>query len=426
MSGWREKLFEISWRAAILVLPWQTRWYRPAELGGWPWEQGSLVVYAAWIPILATILFGFTPRRDKRLVLPAILALLLIAAGFSTGAPWQPMLVWWVQILLLGFFVWTLFDKKVAVRKLLFWFVTSLLAPTLLGAYQFAQQKAFAASWLGLAAHDPRELGVSVVEWSEFRLLRVYGSFPHPNIFGGWLAAGILAAVHAAGSAQDRFRAYAYALAAAVFSGVLILTFSRSAMLAAALSLAVLGTRSFLHRKSAETNFSFVVLALVCAVLGAGLIGITQLEPLTTRVKAQDRLELISQAERQSSLAEGWEMFKRRPVLGTGANAELFFMAQTARKNSQGKLNAPLESPHDFFLLLLVDFGFVGSLVFILLSVLSLRQLTPRLEFFSWLLPLALFDHYVWSYWSGLALLALVLLLFSRSAPSIDKPAEAA
>lgn len=417
MNEWRTKLFEISWRLTFFLLPWQTRWFEPATLGGWSWEQGSLAVYAVWLPLFATLLLGFQMKRVRQLILPGILLASAAAVGLASQAPFEPMLQWWAQIILLILFIWTLWGR-IDRYAALSWFVLSLVPVALLGAYQFALQKAPGFSWLGLAAHDPRELGVSVVEWSEFRLLRAYGSFPHPNIFGAWLSAGTLSAVWAAALSKDKYRAIAFAFAAALFSGLLILTFSRSAMLAVILGLVPLCIEIF-RRRASGLSVNFAGLATACAVLAALVMGMAQLEPLTARAKAQGRLENISTSERREGYSAGWELLKAHPLRGTGANAELAVMLPSAQKNQRGELRAPLESPHNFFLLLFLNLGLLGGLFFLLFCAHALKRLAPALLVFAWFLPLAFLDHYFWSYWAGQALLILVLFMFARLA--VDK-----
>ena len=66
-AAWRITIFTWLWRVALLLLPWQIRWFVGVELVGWPWEQGALSVYASLIPLIGTVLwahFVCGPKQD--------------------------------------------------------------------------------------------------------------------------------------------------------------------------------------------------------------------------------------------------------------------------------------------------------------------------------------------------------------------------
>jgi O-antigen ligase len=61
----------------------------------------------------------------------------------------------------------------------------SLFFQALIGITQFYLQESPAVTVLGMAHHEAGDLGAAVVENNNGRWLRAYGSFDHPNIFGG-------------------------------------------------------------------------------------------------------------------------------------------------------------------------------------------------------------------------------------------------
>src|SRR5688572_11109075 len=114
-----------SWRLAILSLPWQTRFM---------FSDAS--VYVSWFFIILSIVIAIQYRKhDQKTIryswlMGAIVLLLIIASAvttFPTGT-WQ----WWVQILLLGFFGWSLVISKVDARQFFLWNVIALVPHTLL------------------------------------------------------------------------------------------------------------------------------------------------------------------------------------------------------------------------------------------------------------------------------------------------------
>ncbi|MDQ7815235.1 MAG: O-antigen ligase family protein [Patescibacteria group bacterium] len=428
----RRTWFELAWRFAFLVLPWQTRWFHEQGLAGWPWEQGRWSFYLAWLPMIAAIFLGrrFHERkvsRRKKRALMAVLVLLFVvnvfgvASGADDGAVRLKAIAatqWWFEAIILSGFFFTLWGVRVVGEKVLGWFVISLLPVVGLSYVQFLMQKVVGSKWLGIALHDPRELGVSVVEFGEFRLLRIYGSMPHPNIWGGWLAFGILAAAYSAFISAGKKAALFWAVSSALIAGVLVLTFSRAAYLSAAIGTGLMAGVFFARRKFDATAFQFGMLALCLAVLVAGVVSFSQREAILSRTQEQGRLEEKSLSQRGESLEQGFSVLKRHLLFGSGANAEqidvaIVLAAGQGKKYTELRLREPIESPHNAFLLLLVDFGIVGSLLIAGLSVLLFYRKIELadLPFLACLVVVLWFDHYGISYWSGLSLMALGVFL---------------
>src|SRR5690349_15713914 len=80
--AWTRRLFEASWRLALLFLPWQTRWFLEGpSVNGFPWENGRISLYLSWIPLIVTIMIFLlrcagphepSPSLDSNLPLPLL------------------------------------------------------------------------------------------------------------------------------------------------------------------------------------------------------------------------------------------------------------------------------------------------------------------------------------------------------------------
>ncbi len=409
----QEKCFGILWRLTLLSLPWQARWLMSrTSLSGWPWEQGGWSVYVSWILLVVTCLVGWRIVGRRVVWRPVKLSLILALIFFlSTLLPlltqdWRVKLPaiaqWWMHASLLTVFIWTLWRTRVSSQQIGLWFVISLLPHVVLGLYQHAVQRVSALSWLGIAEQDPRNLGVSVIEAGDLRVLRAYGGFPHPNIFGGWLALGLVVTIFLASQVTTKLRAVGWSLIAAVTSLALLLTYARGAWLAAVLgSVTLLLT---LWRSRASSNLQFGCIALLCSILLTGAIAWTQVDLIRARVSRLGRLELKSLVTRQQSYKDGWRLLKSHPWFGTGLNAELFDLARIKSKPRE-----PLEPPHNAYLLALVNVGSVGVILLLGWVWISLRQMPMLLPLVLTVMTLGLFDHYLWSLWAGQVLVALTV-----------------
>ena len=360
--------------------------------------------------IASAIILGFrsVQKKDRSWtwLVPCVLIALTLITTLSKTATTQ----WWIQVVLLAAFTWTILRNGIPRDKLLFWFAISLAPHILIGFFQYAYQRSPAMSWLGMASHDPRDLGVSVVEFGVFRYLRIYGGFPHPNIFGGWLAMGIGAVCWLASRARSNVVALAYIGYASLLGIALVLTFSRGAWIATIAGLVVLLVTQVRERTREPLRFQYGILAVVCTLISVAAIIAMQYPVVASRFNVQDRLEEKSLEVRSASLQEGLNVFFRHPWFGTGPNAELVALA------SAEKTPEPLEPPHNAFLLLLDDLGIVGTFL-VAFGVWSLRRLVTleSLPFFAIMLVIASVDHYPWSAWSGMCLVLIVSLFFRPS-----------
>lgn len=403
---------EWAWKIAILALPWQTRWFQegPAA-GGLPWEQGRLSVYLAWVPILLTIFVAcsdFKENPDERdeikisdwMLFIGILLLGLPAfVSVFPHASWQ----WLTQVVLLVFFAWSLQQLKIKGRDFLGWSILSLVPHAILGIAQFFSQSVFASKWLGMAAQNPLTPGVSVVEVAGRRVLRAYGGFPHPNILGGWLAYGLSAlTLLASRVTRPRDRKLLFIICA-LFSVSLVLTFSRSAWIAAVVG--VIGA-AILSKKMRA-------LMVLCVILFSILITLFFVRDIAlTRTDTGTRLEQKSVSERSESLSAAWSLVPDQWWLGQGQNTSIYAL------DHAGKGIIP---PHFIPLLVLLETGLVGAIGILLLlwrwvAKSAGASVLPLLI----AIPLLTFDHYLWSIWSGQVLLMWLALLPLVLSPSQD------
>ncbi|MCR4256087.1 MAG: hypothetical protein NUW08_00075, partial [Candidatus Uhrbacteria bacterium] len=267
-----------SWRVALILLPWQVRWLQEGPMvGGLPWEQGRLSIYLSWMPIVLVIFFACHQFKenleDKPLSISdwsVVVGMLLLGlpafVSIYPQASWQ----WLTQVMLLAFFAWSLRQLHVDRRELLKWSVAAIVPHALLGLWQYATQSVIGSTWLGMASQNPADLGVSVIGVEGRRVLRAYGGFPHPNILGGWLAFGLMGVTFLAARVIERARRIALAAAGALFAVALVLTFSRSAWIAAAIG--ILAALGFAWRKSRtrDERRRALLIPLVILVTAAG------------------------------------------------------------------------------------------------------------------------------------------------------------
>ncbi|MFA5130113.1 MAG: O-antigen ligase family protein [Patescibacteria group bacterium] len=437
------KLYSVLWPLAILILPWQTRWiFAQGSIGSYPWEQGTLCVYASWILLLLAAGFGFAVAGWERIksmcnwkhakILAIAVALLILPAIMTSS--WHASFMWWAQAIILTLFIWSLVAVRISFARAASWFLISLIPEMILGFVQYINQDVSASSWLGIAEQHPWVHGTSVVEHGLYRVLRAYAGFPHPNIFGGWLAIALVLIPMLIPAARYRYRPF-LAILAALFSFVLVLTFSRSAWLATAIGFAVAAIAAFFSSSTSDRKTAVILFSI--AAIGSGLLGVyTQWDHVNTRLQNTETLELLSEFTRSQALREGIDAWKKRPLFGWGEGATNLGIAEV-RKTTPFLIPLAPEPPHVAPLAALVDIGVVGILGAVLLAAFlllaSIRRQTISIKGKSITIPypdpliltliaLACIDHYLWTTWSGQALLAMVVgLVVLRSGNSVKE-----
>lgn len=275
-------------------------------------------------------------------------------------------------------------------------------------AVQFATQEVVANKWIGVAAHLPSEAGSFVVDTGDGRWLRAYGTLPHPNELGLFLAvAALVALAFAAGREGWSRRLATVAAVGAVFG--MVLTFSRGAAVGFLVGLIALAVPTFAgtgrRKPRLSPTLSAVTIGLIALV--AGTVALS--EPVLTRVTAEGRLERISIQERSSQLADAGMLLKDNPVFGVGPGMMPYAVHSVDSERNPWDYQYVHSSP----LLVMVETGVLGAAVWAffiwILASVALRTIRREAapDWIPFLPALAVFvvaglvDHFVWTSWFG-------------------------
>ncbi|MFA6042723.1 MAG: O-antigen ligase family protein [Patescibacteria group bacterium] len=438
----------------VFLLPWQTRWIAVAgQLGSGTSEFLSVSVYATDLLLVALFLVGayitLSPRWGDRRVLAGILAFALVVVGSAVMANRTELVVTSWRLLLIGVLLyWMVQQAWVSRQHLVIAFVAGATLQAGFGLVQFFSQITPALSWLGLAAHDPGMLGTSVVEAGGERWLRAYGSLPHPNILGGYLAVGLLMAfglylqryqhVREGFQLWKRENIHRYLegkrwywkqalhilillLASTILVLGLLLTFSRSAWIGFAVAWVL--TLGILHQlRWPWGQWLWFKWSVVMGCIAVVLITVLP-QPFLTRATGEGRLEAQSVDVREQLITDARTLLAKHPLRGVGyGNA----VAATYDQINRTRAVTAYQPVHNMYLLSLVELGTIGGLVFFALIVLIGRAgvetlvrgrsafALMSLSAFVCLLIVGLFDHYLWTLSAGVGLWWLVAGLVGR------------
>ncbi len=449
-----DRLLTLGLGLYVALLPWQTRvMLDQPRLGVELTEYGSLSVYATDILLVLILLGAWLFTRPRRMSAPVgygLVALLVVCLGSALYANRSEVALAGVRILLSGAALWWLLQQEWASRRfILGCFLGGAVLQALFAIGQFVAQTSPAASLLGLAAHDPGTLGTSVVAVAGQRWLRAYGSLPHPNILGGYLAVALLVTFGFYLRAYDAVRqgfatwtrenihrhiegkrwywrqaqqiAGLLAIQAILVVG-LLLTFSRSAWIgflaAWVVMLAVLLVQRWPQAWQLWVKWTFFLGVITVFVV----LAVPQ--AFVARSTAEGQLEQQSISARQQQFDDAYDLLKLEPLRGVGYGNMV-----VAIRDRLGVARASVhdyQPVHNIYLLSVVELGVIGGLLFLATCVLALRSALVKvftrgrwsdvvaLASLACLLVIGLFDHYLWTLGFGVSFFWVVVGWGSR------------
>jgi O-antigen ligase len=261
--------------------------------------------------------------------------------------------------------------------------------------------------WPGIL--DVSTVGASVVQLQNgLRILRAYGTLPHPNILGGFVLICLLGPIYFF-FANEKPN---YAALILLVLGIILLglTFSRSAWLGLMGFLGIL----LLKSKYLDRQRLLLLLAVCIVTIIFTLLPIRSF--LFTRIGDPSiHTEQVSSVGRSWLAKQAFNTFREHPIAGVGVGS---FILELSKRAVEG---APIEPVHNLFLLIGSELGIVGLVLLAGLIVAVIQQMLqiriPQAILASGTLAglgvLGLFDHYLWSIAPGRLMLGLALGLWA-------------
>lgn len=438
---------------SVFFLPLQTRWiYQQGILNGEKWEYGTFSIYATEmllgvIFVLALIYcLGWIKKQEipsrlgghlcflgnetsrveadkklkkqwRRLILLVLLSVLvslscLLAINKEVALYKSSYLIAAVALLFI------IMAVKPSAQKIYWAIVLSGAAQSVLAIQQFINQKIVESKWLGMAEQNPETLGVPVVPVGEMRFLRAFGTLPHPNILAGFLVFGLILTIGLFALVQNQKQKKILSLLFVINSLGLMTALSRAAFLAMILGLVVF---SFLARRDkvlsrATTRFALIFLFI------AVIFFVSYPELILSRAVGDNRIESQSNSTRIIQYHEAGRTLKDNWLTGVGPGNYTVYL----EKINPGQPAWSYQPIHNTYLLIFSELGVLGLaaclLFFIFIGINLFRskdwpaERLAGLACFVCLAGLACFDHYFWSFYFGLTLMAVIIAVNGLSA----------
>ncbi len=282
----------------------------------------------------------------------------------------------------------------VDVKRLLYVFIGVISFVAFIGIFQYLFQESLGFRFLGEPVINSEKLGVAKVGLSYGNFLRVYGTFPHPNIFAGYLTFSIFFIIYCFRDAKVLF-----SLLLLVCLIALVLTFSRSAILGLFIGL-------FLYYAVSNVKISWKSVLIGFALMMFFLVVFDLYSILIDRLIVGDQNALT---ERSIYYSASKNMLFDN-FFGVGPGNFTVVLQQYVPLKLQPWLIQPV---HNIFLLmfseigLLGGFGFIGIMLFFFSRLVKVKSRFSYMLMSIWavIIVIGMFDHYFISLYQGNVLL---------------------
>ncbi len=332
-------------------------------------------------------------RLDLVLFILGISILLLTVQNFLTTLLWIRLLVYLLTSIHIVKDLKTNFSVKKLLREgyIKYLLLVSILLQGVIGVLQFIKGTSLGISFLGESKIVNGMYGSSFIQIQGENLLRAYGTFPHPNILGGWFLLLLFLSFLLYRYTKDR--AYIFSMIfITIFS---LFTFSRIVIFLFVLFFILLTLRYIFKKRNIYSLSSLLYFRFLNIFNG----------------------EDSSFTDRWKLIKVNFEIFKENFLLGTTLGNSIRYYSDNIPITSGGRLL--LQPVHNIFMLSIVEMGvLVGLYFWYLIYTYFIKDIQKK--FLPLFILLCIFvigmgDHYLLSLPQGNIIFFSFLILLSGS-----------
>lgn len=283
--------------------------------------------------------------------------------------------------------------KEKPIEKILlpssFILLFNLIIQGVIGVLQFLRGASLGLVYLGESQVVSGMQGSSFIDLGGRLFLRAYGTFPHPNVLGGFLVLCILFGILSAKKIPG------IGISLVILSLIFLLfTFSRIAIVVSILILLLLLLKTILNVKNKVLSVTPLLL----------------LERFSNLFNGRDS----GWRDRVELLRSSWEVLKDNYILGTGIGNYVRGMEDYIPITSGGI--SLIQPVHNIFVLLLVELGVFGFLIYFYILFRLLIKNIGKFTIFKLMviisvLGIGFWDHFLISLPQGLMMFVLMFVL---------------
>ena len=312
---------------------------------------------------------------------------------------------------------------------------SSAIVQSLIAFFQFLRQSDLGLRILGESVLSTGINGGAEAVIGDGKLMRAYGTFPHPNILAAFLLIGLVSLYYLwlrrpsewkiFSSLKNLFSDLMVGIGIFIILLGLLLTFSRTAWVIAAAATLALVLYCFWTRRYWIQGMRLFILVL--AISAALYFNFQDFIVARARVSATEPAVLLRLAYNKIGL----DIIKNNPA-GVGIGNQVNYSTASGLYEKFGLTEPWQRQPiHNLYLLVGSEigiFGLIAFVVFLIKILLGARSVFPVIMLSS-LLALGITDHFLWTIQQGRLMLWLVVgivmgVLSAYSAMDSAQPSE--
>ena len=355
-----------------------------------------IVLFVLWLKSNFRTLFKYL----KRYRLQIFLFLLFVSVNIFESNFFVPTIFKWIKIIEMGLFAFYVFTRRDMFNSELPYksFLLSLIFFSVIGIGQFINGHTLGGVlyFLGERSFNITTPGIALFNLFGRSVLRVYSTFPHPNVFAGYLSVMLIILATWYNEKFSILKSLTMMIAAVA----LVLTFSLSSVVGLAVCVVFLFCRSKIKIGS-KTTVIFLSSLFLVSLLSSLVFESSLLKDFKMPVNYAERLELTHIAG---------SVFSKNPIIGSGLNT---FIVEESGNVSPVIFTWLLQPVHNIYLLALSETGLVGMVFLYLIFYKGLAKSGARKKSFGlviiFILVTGLFDHYWFTLQQTNLLLAFIL-----------------
>lgn len=362
----------------------------------------AIFVYLSDVCFILFTLTYFYAQKNSQLNLHLFFPLILAILSMFHVEQYDLWLYWCLKITQFWLIINYIYQTKVSIRHVFLLLVVGGLFQSFLAIIQFHVQHGLGLSILGEYLPAVTESGAATLNLESGKVLRAYGTFPHPNVLGGFLAICFAGLLYVSRETKSMLGWLYVSCGTFLILWGLLLTFSRTAWLAAAVSLSIAGIYHVYRR-----NIKIAAILAISAIVSCGTLGLFYKNVVFPRVSEAVQSDSQAISYREQFNQYGLEMFQDQPMFGVGPGQYTVFL-----QNSYELQPWEHQPAHNIFLFILAELGIIGLFLWfwpLIRSCFTWNNHSFGLVLFvPCTVILGFFDHYLITIQQGFLLFALI------------------
>jgi hypothetical protein len=259
----------------------------------------------------------------------------------------------WLEALAILVYIVGVFKKRLDFRISLAVIGVAAVFQSLLGIAQFHMQHMIGLRWLGEYIAPMGTSGLATIDTASGKLIRAYGTMPHPNVLAAFLIMGLAAVLYFVSRESNKlFAKIALAFSLLPITIGAFLTFSRVAWLAAII---IVCSHVVYNIWKKQKTPALIIISLI--IVSCATIGLLYHNELRARVSDPDTRSI---SDRYYFNHLGLELIKSQPLLGVGVGNYVPALQQRYQLEPW-----QYQPAHNIFIFIGAELGLIGLILFL-------------------------------------------------------------